>query len=122
MDSQFTFYIYPAFDGSNPSNIDVTFMDREQDHFGYSTPRRLPRKFMERRCFGVNDDDWTQRFRLAPQTIDYLLVRIQHEFEQEHHQGSLSPREQLLTTLRYLTTNSFYHVIRDAHGPSESTV
>ena len=28
----------------------------------------------------------------------------------------------MLTTLRFLETNSFYRALRDAHGPSESTV
>ena len=38
------------------------------------------------------------------------------------HNLALSPREQLLITLRYFATGAFFRMVADGHGPSEATV
>jgi hypothetical protein len=71
----------------------------------------------------LSDIDFKQRFRLCKGDAERLLIRIggliQHPTQRSH---SLSPKEQLLSALRFLATGSFYRVIGDAHGPSESTI
>lgn len=44
---------------------------------------------------------------------------IQHETARNR---ALTPKEQLLLTLRFLATGTFYYVVGDAHGPSRATV
>lgn len=67
--------------------------------------------------------DFVQRFRLSPKTVNYVWEKIRFNIEPNTKRSNfLSSKEQLLTCLRFLSTNGFYHIIRDAHGPSESSV
>ena len=80
-----------------------------------------PRVFLPRCHFEV-DGDWNQRYRLQEGTVNMILERIKPRLILANRKGTISPRQQLLTALRFYSTNSFYHVVRDAHGPSESSV
>ena len=83
--------------------------------------QREPRIFQTRKNFDY-DSDYGQRYRLQPATVDFILNRISDRILLETRQGVLSPRQQLLTLLRFVSSNSLYHYLRDSHGPSESTV
>lgn len=78
------------------------------------------RFFHQRRNF-EEDDDWTQRYRLQESSVNYLIEKIGDRLYLTSRLGTLSPRQQLLTALRFFSSNAFYHVLRDSHGPSEST-
>ena len=78
--------------------------------------------FSTRRHF-EEDSDWQQRFRLTPDTFEFLLRRVEHRLEPTTQRSQvLSAREQLLSTSRYFNSNAVYHVMRDAHGPSYATM
>ena len=86
-----------------------------------STARR-PRIFMERTHFN-EDSDFQQRFRMNEEAIQILKNHIASSLAYPTARNhAFSTREQILTCLRFYATNSFYHVLRDSHGPSESTV
>lgn len=60
---------------------------------------------------------------MSPQTATYVEERVSHNLLRDTNQNhALTPHQQLLTSLRFLATNGFYHLIRDAHGLSESSV
>lgn len=83
---------------------------------------REPRLYMERQNF-FDGADFKQRFRISQHTVDELEERIGRLLEPSTRcNQALSPREQILTCLRFFATNGFYHLVRDAHGPSEATV
>ena len=75
--------------------------------------RRPPRVFFNR-CHFDEDGDFVQRYRLNAETVNYIVQRFSHRLQCSNRTGALS---QVLTTLSFLATNSFYHVLRDAHGP-----
>ena len=84
--------------------------------------RRRPRVFLQRQHFLI-DANFAQRFRVSPETATRLEnILGPHLMHRTRRNDALSPREQVLTTLRFLATNGFYHLIRDAHGPSEATI
>lgn len=67
--------------------------------------------------------EFVQRFRLRAATAEHLLLRIGNRLAPATRRNcALAPKEQLLTALRFYATNSFYHVLRDAHGPSAASV
>lgn len=83
---------------------------------------RVPRMFLDRTHYD-GDSDFQQRFRMTEDTYEALEEvigpRLRHQTQRNH---ALSPREQILSCIRFYSTNGFYHVLRDAHGPSESTM
>ena len=84
---------------------------------------RRPREFKERINFSYDHADFVQRFRLSQETVHYLEERIGHHLQRNSNRNhALTPSQQILTSLRFLATNGFYHLIRDSHGPSESSV
>lgn len=88
-----------------------------------SDSRRSAKIYKERINFEDDNSDFVQRFRLSPSTMDHVLNAVKHKIKHVTKRScSLSSKEQLLTCLRFLATNGFYHLIRDAHGPSESSV
>jgi hypothetical protein len=86
-------------------------------------PRRS-RQFNER-AFGPAIDETTrlQRHRVPEAVVDYLEDKLgpllQHPTKRNK---PLSPREQIELFLQFLGTNGFYHLLRDARGPSSHTV
>lgn len=84
--------------------------------------QRRPRNFLPRQCFN-HEPDFVQRFRLSWQTYEELERPIGPQLARAtKRNNALEPRQQVLTALRFYATNSFYHVLRDAHGPSEASV
>lgn len=51
-----------------------------------------------------------------------VLDRIGQDLPIPQRYYSLTPREQLLLTLHWLGTGTYYHAIGDMHGPSKSSV
>ena len=80
-----------------------------------------PRIFLPR-CNFDDDADWHQRYRLHTTSVEYILERIGSHLENTNRLGSLSPRQQLLLTLRFFSSNAFYHVLRDSHGRQRATL
>ena len=75
-----------------------------------------PRQYLE------DDMEFKQRFRLSIGIFNELKDRLSETLLHPTLRNKcLSPQEQILTTLRFYATNSFYHVIRDSHDPHEST-
>ena len=67
--------------------------------------------------------DFKERFRLEPHQVDQLLLTIGPDLQQPtSRSGALSPKQQILITLRFLATGSFYKVIADSLGFSKATV
>lgn len=71
--------------------------------------------------FGL--DDFQARYRLTRAQFEIVLLdvapRIQHPTGKS---AAVSPEHQLLVTMRFLATGSFYHLVGDAHGFSKGTV
>lgn len=83
---------------------------------------REPRIFKERINFN-EDLDFYQRYRMHPNAFNILLEEIGDTLQHPTLRNqALSREQQLLLALRFLGTNGYYHLLRDAHGPSESTV
>ena len=77
------------------------------------------------RAFGDAIDEVTRRqqHRVPAAVVDYLEERLgpvlQHATQRNQ---PLTPRQQIETFLHFAGTNSFFHVMRDARGPSTHTV
>ena len=86
-------------------------------------PRRA-RNFLPR-CFGDAIDEVTRRqqHRVPEAVVDYLEERLgpilQHRTQRNQ---PLTPRQQIETFLHFSGTNCFFHLMRDARGPSTHTV
>ncbi len=67
--------------------------------------------------------DFRRRFRMSKEVFAYILnrtsARLQHTTQRNR---ALTPKEQLLSFFHVIGTNSLYHVMRDVHGPSASTI
>ena len=59
------------------------------------------------RCHFREDGEFVQRYRLNDDTANYVVHRIGHRLQCPNRTGALSPREQVLTTLRFLETQFF---------------
>ena len=66
----------------------------------------VAREFRLRQNFEF-DSDWQQRYRLQESTVTFILQHIGPTLQLHNREGTFLPREQLLTTLRYLSSNSF---------------
>lgn len=68
-------------------------------------------------------DDFEARFRLSREQFDFVLSRIHGQISHPTGRSAASsPHEQLLLTMRFLATGSFYTLVGDCHGFSKSTV
>ena len=85
---------------------------------------RQPGNFEERRLFDIeNPREFREKFRLPVDAFVHLLELIGPRLEHRTRRNRpLMARQQLLVFLRFLGTNSFYHVIHSGHGISTSTV
>lgn len=84
---------------------------------------RRPRVFRPRIILPRHITTFREEFRVDAPVADLILNRIgyliAHPTELNH---ALSPREQLLTVLRFLGTNAPYHSVCNMQGPNKSTV
>ncbi|PAA78295.1 hypothetical protein BOX15_Mlig031326g1 [Macrostomum lignano] len=81
------------------------------------------RIFKERINFQPHCIDFVEKFRLSSDQVEDLLEIIGPALTHATvRQGSLTVREQLLSTLRFLACGSFYHAVGDAHGVSKATL
>lgn len=66
---------------------------------------------------------YKQQHRVSVAVVDYLERKLGEVLRYKTTRNqALSPRHQILLFLHFLGTNSFYHVLRDARGPSHMTV
>lgn len=105
----------------------LEFSDSDDEFFEYTEAhRRQPqnRHFNEK----VFEDDLPeilrqQQVRVPEEVVNLLEVRLTNQLQyNQPRKGMLTVREQLLLFLHFVGTNSFFHVMRDVHGPSVSTV
>lgn len=78
-----------------------------------------PRRFRE----DISDLEYRQRHRVPRAVVDWLQRRIEGQLQHLTTKNqALSARDQILTFLHFIGTNSFYHVTRDAKGPGTMTI
>lgn len=98
--------------------------DEELDEMLRNRRIRRPRNFQPRRHFQIeNPREFREKFRLPVEAVDHLLEVLAPQLEHRTRRNvALTPRQQLLTFLHFLGTNSFYHVMHSCHGIATSTV
>ena len=82
-------------------------------------------KHFKERDFNQPIDEVTrkQRQRVPEAVIDYLVENLSPLLQHGSQQNQpLSVREQLEVFLHFLGTNGYFHLIRDAKGPSTNTI
>lgn len=86
--------------------------------------QRSERVFKDRINFQHDGDkEQRERFRGNEDVVAFLLGRIGSQLEHRTRRNyALSPRQQLLLCLRFLSGNGFYHLTGDSHGIHKSTV
>ena len=71
----------------------------------------------------MTDHSFRESFRVTKEVFQYILMNLgsalAHKTERNQ---ALSPQQQLMTFLHFLGTSTFYHVLKNAHGPSNATV
>ena len=103
-------------DGDSDSDLDILNVRVEDNRV-----LRRRKLFTARIKMGISD--FKERFRLEPHQVDQLLLTIGPDLQQPtSRSGALSPKQQILITLRFLATGSFYKVIADSLGFSKATV
>jgi len=81
------------------------------------------RVYSERNFFEEDESNFRQRYRVSHASFEDLVRRLEAHLKYKTKRShSLSVQEQILTALHFYATNSVYHVLRDSHGPHESTV
>lgn len=106
---------------------DSEFSDSDDEFFEFSLahgPHRQPRQFNPK-IFedGLPEVLRQQQVRVPDEVVTFLEERLADQLcYPQKRKGMLTVREQLLLFLHFAGTNSFFHVIRDVHGPSASTV
>lgn len=70
-----------------------------------------------------DDNEFEMRFRLPRDMVDKLVEKIEHKIQfPEFRNNPISPRLQVLITLRYYATGAFQIVIADLFGVSQKSV
>ena len=88
--------------------------DSVHDILGMDPAPPVAREFKLRQIFEL-DSDWQQRYCLQEATVTFILQHIGPSQQLHNRKGILLPREQLLTTLRYLSSNSFFTTSFEIH-------
>ena len=90
-----------------------------------SISHRRPRQFrrIDMQVTDLTDEELRKRYRFSGDNID-KLVRLLSPFleRQTRRNQALTPRQQVLITLRFLATGSFMQVIGDTFGVDIATV
>lgn len=106
---------------SSDDELDEMIQELQQGEAA-AGPRR---NFLERRLLQLDGSPalFRQRFRIPIALAEELLQRLDGFLRHDTRRNrALEPREQLLTFLHLCGTDQFYHVARDIHGPSTSTI
>lgn len=99
--------------------IDSSSDEEEQIH----DRNRRERIFLPRISVPRHASTFREEFRVDAMVAEQILNRIGHMIAHPTRNSfALTPREQLLTTLRFLGTNAPYHAICNMQGPHKSTV
>ncbi|XP_053382450.1 putative nuclease HARBI1 [Mercenaria mercenaria] len=86
---------------------------------------RRPRQFrrIDRQLTDLTDEELRQRYRFSADNIDRLVELLGPTLERRTRRNqALTPRQQILITLRFLATGNFMQVIGDTFGVDISTV
>jgi hypothetical protein len=105
-------------DLSSDSDLEMAILDDAEPK-----PRRA-RQFNER-AFGDAIDEVTrqQQHRVPIEVVNFLEARLSPLLKHPTKRNQpLEPRQQIELFLHFLGTNAFYHLLRDARGPSSHTV
>lgn len=86
--------------------------------------RRRPKLYKPRINFtNLSRANFIEKFRLTPSEAEIVLQVIGDTIKHKTQKNcALAPQQQLLITLRWLSTGSPFHGIGDMHGMSKSTV
>ena len=99
-------------------DLEIAILDEELPR-----PRR-GRNFNERK-FGEAIDETTrkQQHRVPLEVVEYLVDKLSPLLKHPTRRNQpLEPRQQIEIFLQFLGNNAFYHLLRDARGPSSHTV
>ena len=110
----------------------MNFFSSDDDHEGAANlviqnilrKRRKPRRFKIRRFKeDIPEREFREKYRVPKAVVDHLEEKFQAQLTPKtRRNNSLSARQQILTFLRFLGSNSFYHIVKDCHGLSSHTV
>lgn len=98
--------------------------DEEWDRL-LSPTGRIPRSFRERVLldFNSSDKEFREQFRVPKEVAHHLISLLSDALRHKSKRNmALSPQQQVLLFLHMTGTDSFYHVMRSAHGVSSPTV
>lgn len=97
-------------------------MDSSSDEeFDRQTRKRMMRPRINFSTF--DSVEFKMRFRLRPHEAELVLSYIGHDLKHRTEKnGALTPQQQLLVSLHWLSNGAQYHGIGDMHGVSQSTV
>lgn len=94
----------------------------EEDNV-HRRPNRRQTVFERARInYNTNRNQFREAFRIDMEVVDQLERYLSRHIIQSARNNSLSPREQILTTLHFLGNGAQYHVNGHMHGISKSTV
>ena len=105
-------------DVSSDSDLEMAILDDV-----LPAPRRS--RHFNKRAFGDAIDETTRRqqHRVPIEVVDYLVEKLSPLLQHSTQRNKpLQPREQIEVFLQFLGTNGFYHLLRDARGPSSHTI
>jgi hypothetical protein len=85
---------------------------------------RSKKVYRERINFtSLSDSSFREKFRLNQEEVEYVLekigLKLSHKTERNK---ALTPQQQLLTTLHWLSNGGQYHGVGDMHGLGKATV
>ena len=85
---------------------------------------RKPKEFKRTgHVFELEDGEMFQRYRFTNNGVDYLCDLLHNQLVHDTKRSfALTPRQQLLLTLRYFATGAMMQVVGDTFGVDKSTV
>ena len=90
-------------------------------YFRHRQQRRFRR--IDLQTNGLDDDELRRRYRFSAQSLDRLVDLLDPILRRQTRRNrSLSTRQQILITLRFLATGNFLQVIGDTFGVDIATV
>jgi len=105
---------------SDYSDSDDEFYEFNEAHGHHQQTRHFNEKVFEDELPEILR---RQQVRVPNDVVNYLEDRLKDQLQyKQPRKGMLTVHEQLLLFLHFAGTNSFFHVLRDVHGPSASTV
>lgn len=111
------------FDSSSSSSDESDSDDLKEILQLIGPKRRNTRKRTRNDFSHLNDDDFERKFRLPKDMVNHLLEKIQSLLEPPSFLNNpISPKLQLLITLRFYATGTFQTVLEDLFGVSQKSI